>query len=100
MSIERSTARMTAPSHPAAPPRSNRQSRASALIDALAVRSNWQTLIAEARALWPAVHAEEMAKVMGDFHVLAGLVQLRQHLSREESDQQVRAFFARQTPPS
>jgi hypothetical protein len=101
MSIESSTnPPVTAPTAAAAPARTSKQIRASALVDGRAVRSKWKALIPEALALWPEVHAEEMANVRGDFHVLAGLVQLRHRLSREASDQQVRTFFDKHYPPS
>ena len=91
---------LTPPAAAAAPARTQRQIRASLLTDEATVRSKWKTLIAQARAMWPEVHGEELANVRGDFHVLAGLVQLRHHLSREESDQQVRTFFDKHYPPS
>lgn len=75
------------------PTRTNKQIKVSALADGLAVRAKWKTLIAQAKATWPEVHAEELATVRGNFHALAGLVQLRHRLSREAADQQVRAFF-------
>jgi hypothetical protein len=36
-----------------------------------------------------------LVQVDGNFHRLAGLVQMRQQVSREEADQQVKAFLAR-----
>lgn len=72
--------------------------KASALAEAVAIRKKWKSLIAEALATWPRLHAEELANVGGDFHILAGLVQLRQRISREESDRQVKEFFARHYP--
>jgi hypothetical protein len=100
MSIESSSnPPVTAPTPAAAPARTTKQIRASALVDGRAVKAKWKTLIPEALALWPRVHAEELANVKGNFHVLAGLVQLRHQLSREESDQQVRAFFDKHYPP-
>ena len=72
--------------------------KASALAESLAIRKKWKSLIAEALATWPRLHAEELASVGGDFHILAGLVQLRQRISREESDRQVKEFLARHYP--
>ncbi|AXQ27740.1 hypothetical protein D0B54_03220 [Solimonas sp. K1W22B-7] len=74
------------------------QLKASALAEALAVKKKWKTLIVEARTTWPKLHLEELATVGGNFHVLAGLVQLRHRYSREESDRQVKEFFARHYP--
>jgi hypothetical protein len=79
---------------PAAPPlRTRNQSRASAMADGLALRAKWKAALPEARSAWPKLGAEELVQVAGNFHRLAGLVQLRQQLSREESDRQVRTFF-------
>lgn len=75
------------------PLRTNKQVRVSALAEGLAVKAKWKTLIAEAKTVWPKVPPEELATVGGNFHVLAGLVQLRYRVSREESDRQVREFF-------
>jgi len=84
------------PARPAAvPPRTKNQLRASALADALAVKAKWKSLIGEAQEVWPQLHTEELATVAGNFHVLAGLVQLRCRLSRADSDQQARAFLDR-----
>lgn len=74
------------------------QLKASALAEGLAIRKKWKSLIAEALETWPRLHAEELATVGGNFHVLAGLVQLRHRISREESDRQVKEFFARHYP--
>jgi hypothetical protein len=77
----------------AAPQRTKNQIRASATADGIAVKVKWKTLVTQARAQWEKVPAEDLLKVDGNFHKLAGLVQLRYQLSREESDQQVREFF-------
>lgn len=82
-----------APTPRTAAPRSNKQIRATAIADGLAAKRKWKTLIAEAQATWEKISPEELAEVNGSFHRLAGLVQLRQRISRVESDQQVRAFL-------
>lgn len=74
------------------------QLKAAALAESLAIKKKWKSLIAEALATWPRLHAEELATVGGNFHVLAGLVQLRHRLSREESDRQVKEFLAKHYP--
>ena len=74
-------------------PRSKSQTRAAAIADGLAIKVKWKTLIGEAKSVWQKLYPEELAKVEGNFHVLAGLVQLRYQLSRQESDRQVKAFF-------
>jgi hypothetical protein len=75
-----------------------KQSRATLIADGLAVKAKWKTLIKEASELWPRVPAEELAKVDGSFPRLAGLIQLRYGASREQSDAQVTAFFAKHYP--
>ena len=76
-------------------PRTRSQVRASAIADGLAAKDKWKTLIGEARAAWEKVSSDDLAKVDGDFHRLAGLIQLRYQISREESDRQARDFFDR-----
>ncbi len=73
--------------------RTNNQIRASATADSFALKVKWKTLLASAHALWPKVPAEELAGVDGNIHKLAGLVQLRYRLDREESNRQVQEFF-------
>ncbi|SEQ00201.1 hypothetical protein SAMN04488038_10343 [Solimonas aquatica] len=69
------------------------QLRAAAQAEARAVKEQWLSLLAPAKATWAKLHPQELAGVEGNFHKLAGLVQLRYQLSREESDRQVNAFF-------
>jgi len=76
-------------------PRTNTQIKASAIADNIAITAKWRTLVGEARTVWEKVPAEDLAKVNGNFHKLAGLVQLRYQVSREESDRQVRDFFGK-----
>jgi hypothetical protein len=74
------------------------QIRAKSQADARAVQMRWKTLIGDAQQTWSKLHPQELAKVNGDFHVLAGLVQLRYQLGRAESDRQVHAFFGKHEP--
>lgn len=83
-----------APARVTLPPRTKNQLKASALADGLALKAKWKTLIPAAKAKWDKLHAEELEKVDGSVHRLAGLVQLRQQLSRDETDRQVAAFMA------
>ncbi|MCK9383714.1 MAG: hypothetical protein M0Q15_03650 [Nevskia sp.] len=76
-------------------PRTKNQIKAGSLIDGIAAKAKWKILIADARAVWPKLPHEELVQVDGNFHRLAGLVQMRQQVSREEADQQVKAFLAR-----
>jgi hypothetical protein len=75
------------------PLRTNRQAKAAAMASEFACKAKWKTLVAEADAQWVEIGSDDLIKVEGNFHKLAGLVQLRCRLSREESDRQVKAFF-------
>jgi hypothetical protein len=75
------------------PPRTKNQIKATAMADGLAAKVRWKTLTTEAKATWEKLYPEDLARVDGNFHKLAGLVQLRYHISREESDRQVKDFF-------
>lgn len=76
--------------------RSKKQLQSAALAAELASKANWKRMLPQAKATWPAVPGEELAKMEGNIHRLAGAVQLRYHLSRQEADRQVQAFFAEQ----
>ena len=80
---------------PVAAARTKNQIKASSIADGVALRAKWKVLAGDARSVWTKLAPEELAKIDGDFHRLAGLVQLRYQLTRAESDQQVRDFFAR-----
>lgn len=79
-------------------PRTKKQISATVLSDGLAVKERWKTLIVEASAIWGKLYPEELTNVHGNFHILAGLVQLRYKIDREESDRQVKAFFDKYYP--
>ncbi|NKF24160.1 hypothetical protein [Solimonas marina] len=96
----RSPFHMSAPKQrrPAGSPTKN-QLRAAAEAHARAHVSTWQTLIGVADQTWPRVPKAALANSDGNFHVVAGLVQMYGQLSREEADQQVQAFFSEHIPP-
>lgn len=77
---------------------SKRQIKATALADERETRQRWKGLLPEAKALWTKVPPEDLAKVNGNIHVLAGLVQLRYHTNRVDADQQVQQFFLAHQP--
>lgn len=77
---------------------SKRQIKAAALANERLARQQWKSILADARSLWGKVPAEDLTKVNGNIHVLAGLVQLRYHTSREEADRQVQKFFLDHPP--
>lgn len=89
----------TQPSAAARATQTNKQTTANLLAKGLAGKAQWKTLIDEAHATWPQVSAAELAASEGNIHVLGGLVQLRQRVSREDSDSQVKAFFAAHLSP-
>lgn len=75
------------------------QLRAAEVAAVRATRERWKTVIAEAQTQWSKLHQQELAKVDGNFHVLAGLVQMRYQLGRADADRQVKAFFDKHIPP-
>jgi hypothetical protein len=79
-------------------PRTKNQIRASALADGVAARAKWKTLIAEAKTIWTLISPEELTRAEGNFHKIAGLVQLRYHLSRGDADRQVHDFLDKHYP--
>lgn len=86
------------PQQAAAPPKpalTKNQIKANALADGLAVQTKWKGLVVEANALWPKLAVEDLAKAQGNFHRVAGMVQLAYRLDRQEADRQVTAFFGK-----
>lgn len=74
------------------------QLRAQAEAEARAHVAKWKTLASEAQATWRALDPAALARTEGNVHVLAGQVQLRYQISREEADRQVKAFFDKYMP--
>lgn len=79
--------RATVPAH------TNKQVKASAIGDGVAVSTKWKTLIQHARTIRENVLAENLIYVGDKLHKMARLGQLRDQLSPEQSDQQVRDIF-------
>jgi len=75
------------------PPRTNKQIKASSIVNEQAAQKRWKLMLADAKAAFAKVPPEDLTRVNGNLHVLAGLVQLRYHLSREDADQQVKQFI-------
>ena len=75
------------------------QLKAAAKAETRALRGRWRSVQAEARSVWAKLQPEELARTDGNFHMLAGLVQMRYQLSRQESDRQVSAFLAQYCAP-
>lgn len=81
---------------PLAPlPRTRKQIQTAAMAEQSDVRTRWKNMLPDARTTWPKVPAEELVLVRGNVHKLAGMVQLRYRISREEADLQVKTFMAR-----
>lgn len=78
-------------------PRTRKQIQSAEMAEQSDVRARWKTMLPDARTTWPKVPAEELLLVRGNIHKLAGMVQLRYRVSREEADQQVKTFMTR--PP-
>jgi len=79
-------------------PLSKRQIKSAAFANERLTRQTWKSLLPDARALWTKVPPEDLARVQGNIHALAGLVQLRYHTNRQDADQQVQKFFLDHAP--
>lgn len=73
---------------------SRKQVQNGTLVAMLAARKQWQRLAPQAHATWPAIPASEIDQSEGNFHRLAGMVQLYCRENREEADRQVKAFLS------
>jgi len=76
-----------------APLRTNRQIRSDEALHSLAIKAKWMLALPAAEVQWPKIPEEDLARVDGNIHRLAGLIQMCHRLSREDSNQQVKAFF-------
>ncbi|MGQ0622047.1 MAG: hypothetical protein ACT4QA_19370 [Panacagrimonas sp.] len=76
-------------------PRTRKQIQTAAMAEQSEVRTRWKNMLPDARTTWPKVPAEELVLVKGNVHKLAGMIQLRYRISREEADLQVKTFMAR-----
>lgn len=75
--------------------RTRKQIQAASLADQAATRAAWKRSIPLARENWSKLDPAELSTVNGNVHKLAGLVQLRYHVTREDADEQVAKFLAR-----
>lgn len=85
------------PTNAAPPPkvlRTRQQRQAAEISEQALVRANWKRAMPSAQLRWPRLDPVELVQARGNTHRLAGLVQLRYKLTREEADQQVAAFLA------
>lgn len=81
-------------------PLTKNQLRATNLANGRAWKTQWRAMSMAAATVWPRLHPEDLARSEGDFHKLAGVIQQRYQLSREESNRQVLAFFDRHPSPA
>lgn len=73
--------------------RTRKQVQAAEMAEQAAVLTRWKNLLADARTTWPKVPPEELSLVRGNVHKLAGMVQLRYQLTRQDADLQVKTFM-------
>lgn len=74
--------------------RTRKQIQAAAMAEQAATLARWKRALPRARQTWSRIDPIDLAAVNGNVHRLAGLVQLRYHLSREQADQQAVEFLA------
>lgn len=74
--------------------RTRKQLQAAAINEQAQVRATWKRQMPGAQLKWPRIDAVELVQARGNIHRLAGLVQMRYQLSREQADQQVAEFMA------
>lgn len=67
---------------------------AQQLEDRAAQKKLWRTATPLARAAWTKLSPQEIVTSEGNVHRLAGLIQLRYGVDREEADRQVATFLA------
>lgn len=72
---------------------SNKQVKAATIANERLAQKRWKIMLPEARAAWTKVPPEDLTRVNGNIHVLAGLIQLRYHTTRQDADQQVQQFL-------
>lgn len=72
---------------------SRKQSQAALMAEQAQLRTRWKAALPFAREAWAKLSPEELQQSGGNVHRIAGLIQLRYHLSREDADLQVRTFM-------
>lgn len=72
---------------------SKKQIRAALIANERLAQKRWKLMLADARSTWNKVPPEDLTRVNGNIHMLAGLVQLRYHTSRQDADRQVQEFL-------
>lgn len=60
------------------------------------VKGKWKQQVGAAKVAWGKLTEDELLKVEGHEQKLAGLVQERYAVTRDEADKQVKSFFDKQ----
>ena len=74
--------------------RTRQQRQAAMMSEQAQVQAHWKRVMPSAQLRWPRLDPVELVQARGNTHRLAGLVQLRYQLTREQADQQVAEFLA------
>lgn len=60
------------------------------------IKGEWKQKVGSAKIMWAKLTDDELLKTEGHADKLAGLVQARYAVSRDEADKQIKGFFAKQ----
>jgi uncharacterized protein YjbJ (UPF0337 family) len=63
-----------------------------------AIKGQWKQRVGAAKIAWGKLTEDELLKAEGRQEKLAGLVQERYAITRDEADKQVKKFFAKLKP--
>lgn len=63
------------------------------ILNADEMKGKWKQQVGEAKILWGKLTDDELLKVEGHEQKLAGLIQERYAVTREEAEKQVKGFF-------
>ena len=75
------------------PPRSKKRLKADTLANEQAAQKHWKQMLPDAKATWAKVPPEDLTRVNGNLNILAGLIQLRYRVSRQDADEQAKLFY-------
>ncbi|MGB5098360.1 MAG: CsbD family protein [Porticoccaceae bacterium] len=76
-------------------PQTNRRKMVS-LLNADEIKGKWKQQIGAAKVAWGKLTEDELLKLEGHQQKLAGLIQVRYAITRDEAEKQVRRFFDKQ----
>jgi uncharacterized protein YjbJ (UPF0337 family) len=62
------------------------------------INGRWKQRIGAAKIVWGKLTEDELLKLEGHQEKLAGLIQERYAITRDEADRQVKSFLAKFTP--